>query len=144
MSKLLLEAKNLDIYKKLLTCLGEWCDSVPGTGIGQWLNKLIEQGVSSIPSDKRAQAILEYLLDEYSVPKAVQFLTNWNFSCLPYDLKPSYKDGNKHLTAFWKVGDMNEYKVKSLLNTGGPKGSWVDQDGNKVTLIDITREKEAE
>jgi len=143
MSKLLLEAKNLSIYKKLLAVLSEWCDSVPGTGIAQWLDKIIEKGVKSIPSDKRAQAIIEYILDEHSVSSAVQFLTNWNFTNLPYDLKPVYKQGNKHLTAFWKTDNMTEYKVKALLNPNAGKGSWTDQDGNKVTLLDVTNDNEA-
>ncbi len=142
MNKLLLEAKNLDIYKKLLAILGDWCNNVPGTGISKWLDTIIEKGVSAIPGDKRAQAILAYILEEQSPASAVQFLTNWNFSDLPYDLKPVYKVGNKHVTAFWKTGKMASHKVKDLLAVDTKGGSWVDENNKKVTLIDMARELE--
>jgi len=142
MHKILLEQKNLTIYKKLLSVLGEWCDNVPGTGMNTWLDKLIEKGVSAVPSDKRAKAILTYVLEEFTVPVAVQYLTNWNFSDLSYDLKPKYKLGTKHLVAFWNSNKITDCKIKTLLNVEGKAGHWSDAYGKKVTLIDITKDND--
>jgi len=82
------------------------------------------------------------VLEEYTVPIAVQYLTNWNFSDLPYDLKPKYKAGNKHLVAFWFANKMTNTKIQSLLNVSSGSGHWSDADGKKVTLIDTTKEND--
>lgn len=129
------EAKNLSIYKKILTVFGAYADKFPGTGVEGLLDDLISAGVKTIPKDKKALEILGYIVGENTIPGAVQKLLNFRFSDLPYNVKPVYRRGRKHLVAFWYVGSQGFDKVKSLLSGGG--GHWSDVDGDKVTLLDI-------
>lgn len=137
------EAKNLNLFKRLLRILGEYCKSVPATGTDRLFNAAVEQGIKIMPKDKTALAILDKILDEKSVPESVQELLNMRFANCPIGCRPLVKKGNSHEVASWARGTLISDKVKDLINWDGASGAgkWSDLEGKKVELIDMTKEE---
>jgi len=133
------EAKDVKVYKKLLVVLGDYSRKVPATGVDRLFNLAVENGKKILPKDKKALAILDYVLNN-PAPVAVQKLLNMRFSDLPkIEYRPVYKEGNKHLVAWWSVDGQVSDKVQSLLDFEGKgkSGRWTDLKGNSVSLIDF-------
>jgi hypothetical protein len=132
------EAKDLNLYKKLLDVLGEYCEVSPATGVDGLLDMAIEVGKGVIPGDKKAMEILTYVLENENIPSAVHRLLNLRFTDLPTSVKPLMKNGRRNETAFWMINGNIEDKVRSLLNwEKGKKGFWCDVEGNKISLLAI-------
>jgi len=127
------EAKDLLLYKKLVILFDTFVDNYPGTGVGNIYRNLIENGIKSMPKDKYALAIISYAICNYSVSD----IMNRRFSELPITVKPVYKDGHKKLCAFYCVDGKLMDRVINLLNFEGKKGTWTDENCNKVSLIDL-------
>lgn len=143
MNRELLEAKDLILYKKLLRILGEYCKSVPCTGVDRLFDQVIEQGKRVLPKDKMALKILDCVLCEKDVPNTVQTLLNAHFSDLPVKIRPMSKKGLRHEVAFWSRGDQKFDRVKELLDFTGSErsGKWTDANGEAVQLLDLNSEK---
>lgn len=133
-----LEAKNVDIYKRLLNIFGDFIDKYPCTGVDTLFDMLVEKGIKCLPGDARALAILEYMVSECESSSAsVQKILNMRFIDLPVELKPIAKIGKRHEICFWCKDGQVSNQIKSLLNfEGGPKGSWSDANCEKVELLD--------
>jgi len=138
------EAKNLNLFKRLLRILGEYCKNVPATGTDRLFNAAVEQGIKIMPKDKTALAILDKVLDEKSVPESVQELLNMRFANCPIECRPLVKKGRTHEVASWARGTLISDKVKDLINWDGGSGAgkWSDLEGKKVDLIDMSVDKE--
>ena len=135
------EAKDLSLYKKLLRLLGGYSDKFPATGVDKMFKSLVGVGMKSIPKDKRALDILVALFEqEKSVPAVVQMLLNIRFADLPLAVRPIYKNGRTKEVAFWEIDSKLHDKVITLLDFTGkaPAGRWVDAEGKKVELLDMT------
>lgn len=143
-SQMINEAVDVRLYKKLLRVLADYSENMPTTECDRLLEIALDKGKSILPKDKVALAILKYILnDRDTVPAIIQHLLNDRFSCLPADIKPMYRDGNRRFVAFYTRGIEINDKVKSLINFEGEKGgNWSDIDGNKVTIDDMTSEEE--
>ena len=138
MTQVLKEAKDLDLYKKVLTLLGDYSDSFPATAAGKLYKEALKLGIKSVPKDKEALAILSSVVDcEDSVPAKVQKLINLRFSDLPFEYQPMYKDGRRSLVAFWLKDGRIYDRVVALLNLEGKgaTGTWSDMSGKKVSLV---------
>jgi hypothetical protein len=137
------EAKDLDIYKKLLNVLGDYSTNVPATGVDGLFNIAIEQGKKVLPDDKQGLAILDFILTNNSTPAAVQKLLNMRFSDLPTDLRPMIKVGRKHEVAFYTRAAVTSDRVKDLIDweEAGKKGQWTNLDGETAQLLDLTKEE---
>lgn len=134
----LYEAKDLDVFKKILNAFAVFVDSQPGTGMGKIYRQLLDVGLKSVPKNQRAQSILAYVIKTESAPASVQALMNTCLAELPVTLRPVYKSGNSKLTAFWSKGGKIYSKVIDLLDLNNEgSGEWVDEKGNKVELIDV-------
>jgi len=130
------EAKDLQIYKKMLSLFGDFVDRYPGSGVGMIYRDMLEAGLKCVPKDKKAQQILLFVLSD-NAPKAVQALLNTRFVELPVPVRPMYKLGNTKIAAFWsKDGNLLD-KAFDLLGLKGASaaGTWVDSDGEKVQLL---------
>lgn len=141
MIQALLEAKDLNVYKKLLRVLSDYCDRFPGTGVGKMLKDFMEKGLKTVSGDKRAQDILSCVLStDDSVPAAVTRLLNMRFADLSIGQgRPIYKDGNGKPVAFWAKDGKVSDRVLSLLNLGDEKeGFWACEKGEKVALLDMS------
>jgi hypothetical protein len=137
------EAKNLNLFKRLLRILGEYCKSVPATGTDRLFDIAVEKGLKILPKDKTALAILDEVLKEDSVPESVQELLNMRFANLPIKCRPLVKKGQKHEVASWARDTLISDKVKDLINWDGTgaAGKWSDLEGKKVELIDMSKEE---
>ncbi len=146
MKSKLLEAKDLDLFKRLVRILGAYCKSVPCTGVDRMFDHAVEQGKRVLPKDKFALAILDRILCEKDVPNTVQTLLNIRFSDLPVEVRPMSKKGRRHEVAFWSRGDKKFDQVKDLLDLegAGTAGKWTDPNGEAVQLIDLTKEEKKE
>jgi len=103
--KRILEAKDLEIYKRLLRILGAYAKEAPAQGIEHLFNVVVEKGKSIMPKDKHALAILDELLDEEKPADTVQKLMNMRFCSLPACCKPLMKAGRRYHVAFWNRGE---------------------------------------
>lgn len=137
----ILEAKDLDVYKKLLRMLGEYSEKFPGTGVTRMFDQALENGKKILPKDKLAIDILHHIFKTSSVPGAVHKLLNWRFSNLPIELRPLIKNGRKKMVAHWTREALVSDKVKDLIDwaASGKKGHWSDVDGGKVKLYDLQK-----
>jgi hypothetical protein len=139
----LLEARDLIIYKKLMVLLGDYTDKFPATGLNNTFKILLNVGMQIIPKDKKAQSILQYVLNhKESVPAVVQNLLNLRFADLPIEYSPIYKNENAGKTvAFWGRDGKVHDKVISLLNLNLEKNEfWSNEKGEKVELIKLEGE----
>lgn len=138
------EAKNLEIFKRLLRILAEYSKTVPATGVGRLLDTAIESGMKILPKDKIALEILDTVLDEQTIPESIQKLLNMRFSDCPAACRPLVKKGRRHEVAWWTRGKLISDRVKDLIAWEGESGSgsWTDLDGKKVTLVDLSVSKE--
>lgn len=138
----ILEAKDLELYKRLLRILAEYIKAAPCTGVDRLFDSALEQGKKVMPKDKKALAILDLILQEKSVGDSVQKLLNMRFSTLSPSEQPLMKVGRKHEVAAWSRGNMVSDRVKDLLDWEGKgAGKWADVDGKPITLIDISEAK---
>ena len=129
------EAKSVEVYKALLTILGDFTEKYPASSVDRLLDIMIEKGSGILPKDKRALDILAYA----GFCEGVSNLLNMRIADLPVELRPISKAGLRHETAFWGRGDQIYDKVKDLINFDGKGGEkWCDADGKKVTLLNTT------
>ena len=139
------EAKNLNVFKKLLRILAEYTKNVPDTGTGRLFDLAVKNGMKILPKDKTALAILDHVLDEDAIPESMQKLLNMRFDNLPVDCRPINKSGEKHETAVWTMNDFISDRVNDLINCEnvGGTGNWCNKEGEKVSLIDMLEESES-
>lgn len=138
-------AKDLALYKALIRTLSEYADKFPATGVDKIANSAMERGISTIPKDKQALAILGSIINDKTLSPAarVQKLMNLRFTDLPVEVRPIYKRVNRKLVAFWSVDGKLHDKVFKLLNIdGGPAGFWADLDAKRVSLVDLTKDND--
>jgi len=135
------EAKDLEIYTRILNAFVQFIDWNPMTGMYKIYKQFLDAGLKCIPKDKKALDILDNVLSG-SVPKSIQDLINTNFSELPLFVRPIYKKGNSKLAAFWKRDDKIYTKVFDLISLDGStsKGAWVDEKGEPIDLLDLNKE----
>lgn len=140
----ILEAKDLKIYKRLLRVLGEYTQTFPSTGIGDFFDSVVEQGKKVLPKDKQALTILYYILkdESESVPTTINKLLNMRFPSLPVEYRPITLDGRKKEVAFWQRGNVISDRVKDLIDfkNVGKIGGWCNVNGDKVSLVDMSKE----
>ena len=143
--KLITESKGVELYKRMLNLLGAYCDLYPATSVDNLLEVMVEKGIKTLPSDKRALDILSYLTcpEGKTTASVVHSILNTRFGDLPVCLKPVTKTGRRDEVAFWCKEDKILDKVRDLLNFAEEKGKgfWSDAKGEKVQLLD-TEEKE--
>ena len=139
----ILEAKGLDIFKRLLRILAEYSKKIPATGVGRLLDTAVVSGKKIMPKDNVALEILDIVLDEEKIPESVQQLLNMRFSSCPVECRPMIKNGKRHEVAWWNRGTTTSDRVKDLIDWDnvGSAGSWSNIDGEKVILIDVSKEK---
>jgi hypothetical protein len=137
--KSIFEAKDLKVYKALLRAMNQYCEEAPATSVDRLFDILVAQGKKILPSDKRALAIIEYILLKTS-PESITNLLNLRFRDLPINLRPITKSGRRHEVAFWCVDKQMSDKIVDLINFRDLSGSgyWSDAKGEKVELIDTT------
>ena len=141
--KKIYESKDVGVYKQLLKVLGDYIEKNPVTGVNKLFDLVIEQGKKILPKDKIALAVLSYVLSD-TAPIAVQKLLNTRLGDLPkIEFRPVIKVGKKHEVAFWCQDGQVHDKVKDLINFDGSSkaGYWSDIEGNKVTLLDLSKEE---
>jgi len=140
--KRITEAKDVTTYKKLLRALGDFSDMFPATGVSGLFKGAVENGINVLPSDKQALAILNAVMSEdKAAPGIVHELLNLRFADLPIELRPVFKNARCKEVAFWQLDGKLYDRVVALINFkgSGKKGAWSDLDGNKVTLLDLTK-----
>lgn len=139
----ILEAKDLEIYKRLLRILGAYAKEAPAQGIERLLNSVVEQGKKALPKDKHALNILDEVLDEENPADTVQKLMNMRFANLPICCKPVAKLGRRCQCAYWNRGDYTSDRVKDLIDWSGTgkSGKWSEVDGSPVKLVDMSKEE---
>jgi hypothetical protein len=144
MLKRIQEARDTNLYKKLVAILGEYTTNVPATGIDDLFNSAIKHGAKILPKDKRALDILDYIVSCNSAARVIHKLLNLRFSDLPAELKPISKKGRKHQVVCWTRGANVSDRVKDLVDWegSGAAGKWTDVDGEAAKLIDIAKEEE--
>ena len=140
MREKIFEAKDLQIYKRLIRVLGEYSDRFPATGVSKLFRKAIQVGLKIVPKNELAQRVLDYVLRRDSVSAAVQTFLNTRFSDLPLEVRPVYKNGRSKEVAFWEVDGKISDKVMSLVNFEGKQGRWVDIEGNSVEIVSFDEE----
>ena len=142
--KRICESKDVKVYKRLLAVLGGYSTNFPATGVSGLFDTVVDQGKKILPNDKQALSIIDFVLQDASEPAAVQKLLNMRFSDVPTEYRPVTKNGNKHEVAFWVRNGVISDRVKDLIDFSnvGKQGGWCDVDGEKVTLIDLTKECE--
>jgi hypothetical protein len=147
--KIIQEAVDVSLYKRVLDLLADYTEFAPATGISQLLDQALEQGKSVIPHNKKAIEILEWIFMgacEPDRPKALhagppsagvcQKLMNMRFCDLPVICRPRYRDGKQLIVACWSRGGIISDRIKDLMAWEGKTGgSWTDLDGNTVTLV---------
>jgi len=137
------EAKDVNLYQRLLKVLGDYSASVPATGVDNLFDVAAAQGKKILPKDKKALEILDCILSSGSVARVVHKLLNLRFSDLPVECKPIMKDGRKHLVTHWSRDGKISDRIKDLVDweNTGKAGGWTDIDGEKVDLIPIQKEE---
>lgn len=137
----LVEAKNLDIYKRLLRIIAEYVKNNPATGMDRLFDMACAGGIKIMPTDKLALEILDCVLNENSVSNSIQQLLNMRFSNCK--IRPLTKEGRKHSVASWTRNDFTSDRIKDLINweAKGSAGFWSDINGEKVTLVDMSKEE---
>jgi len=137
-----LEARDLDVYKKLLKVLGEYSDKFPGTGVTRMFNQALSSGKKILPKDKLAIDILHFILKNNSTTGAIHRILNHRFSNLPVELQPLIKDGRSKRIAHWTREALVSDKIKDLIDWKGvgKKGFWSTVDGEKVKLYEPFRQ----
>lgn len=139
------EARDVNIYQKLLKTLGDYSNRVPATGVDELFDVAAKQGKKILPKDKKALEILDYILSSGSTARIIHKLLNLRFSDLPVECKPLMKDGRKHRVAHWTRDTKITDRVKDLVDweNTGKVGAWTNIDGDKSALIQISqKEKE--
>lgn len=136
------EAKDLNLYKKLLTVLSDYTDKFPITGVNNIFKKVLRGGLKVICPCEAGQNILKYVLNsKESVPAIVQKLLNTRFSDLSSEFQPIYKNENSGKTIAFLNRDGKIYdKVINLLNLDLEKDAfWCNEKGEQVKLIDLVQ-----
>ena len=134
----LFESRDVTVYKRLITILGDYTHSYPMTGMDKLFNALIEQGKKIMPKDKLALGILEHILIQETIGASVQNLLNERFANLIQLYKPMFKGEKGRIeVAFWTRGGIISDRVKDRVDWSGQgaKGFWSNMNGEKVELI---------
>ena len=133
----LIESKEMSTYQKLLNVLGDYCGRFPATGMDNLLTAALDNGKKICPNEKLASSIVSMILHNDSEPAAISDLQNKRFVDLPVEVRPIYRDGNKHRVAFWNRGENISDKVRHLIDFegSGKNGKWCDAMGKGVKLI---------
>jgi hypothetical protein len=143
--KEIFEARDVTVYKKLISLLGDYTSNYAFSGVTQLFNQLTELGIKSMPKDSRALLILDVIGNWGSSPASVQDLLNLRFSALESIIRPVIRNGRKKEVAFWFNGEKISERVLDLLRLNGKSGYWCDINGRKVKLIDnVAAEKDYE
>ena len=131
------EAKNLNVYKKLVDVFAQYSDNFPATGVDKYLIKLYTNGLKCVPKDKLAQNILLGVLTcQKSVPALVQEVLNVRFADLHVEIRPQFAVGDKAEVAFWSQNKKVSDKVLSLIDFDlSGDGEWTDTTGKVVKLL---------
>lgn len=135
------ESKELVIYKLLLTTFEEYVSKFQGSSLSKYLDYFLEAGKGSIPKDERAQNILLWILTCGTCGEAVSWLIGKRFSDLPVMIRPSYKEEDDiERVANWGTEEKSYDTINSLLGWDGDthkdiKGTWVNESGKKITLL---------
>ena len=139
-AKLILEARDLSLYKMMLRVFADYCSDTPCTGMDKMFDTLVENGAKILPSDKLALEILNHVFGGSESPGAqIHKLMNIRFADLPASIRPKIKSGRKHLVANWTTGDVTSDKVKDLICwSGSGSGFWSDVNGDKQEIIDVS------
>ena len=138
MLKQLNEAKDLDLFKKIVSAFAAFIEQQPGTGMGKIYKQLLNAGLKCMPKDARALDIISSLMTD-NTPKSVQDLVNTNFASLPITVRPLYRHKQSKLVAFWSKSGQLYSKVFDLLdlNGAGSAGFWADEQGKKIDLLEL-------
>lgn len=140
--KQILEARDVAVYKRLLRVLADYVEGNAGTEYALLLNTAVDKGMSIMPKDKHALAILNCVLNGETVPRIIQNLMNYRFSSLPVCVKPMFKGGRRIVVASWTRGMHTSDRVKELIDWEGKgQGKWTDIDAKKVTLLDMLKDE---
>ena len=126
------EAKDLDHYKRLIQMFGAYYDKF--SGWGQMYRKVMAGGLKIIPKEKKAQSVLSHVIGK-GEGSNIQLLLNGQLAELPVQIRPVFKQGNKIMCAYWHRDDKIFTKIVDLLDFTGKAGSWTDEQGKSVTLI---------
>jgi len=137
------EARDVNLYQRLLKVLGDYSASVPATGIDALFDVASEQGKKILPKDKKALEILDYILSNDVTARVVHKLLNLRFSDLPVECRPVMKDGRKHRIAHWSRDKKISDRIKDLVDwdNTGKAGHWTDIDGEAASLLPIKKEE---
>ena len=138
------EARDVNIYQRLLRILGEYSSDVPCTGVDGLFDAVSKHGTKVLPKDKKALEILCFVLSSGATARVIHKLLNLRFSDLPAEYRPMMKNGRKHLVANWTRNSKISDRIKDLVNWDGEgkAGGWADIDGEKVTLIPMLKKEE--
>jgi len=139
MKSVLRENRQLDVYKALVSVLGEYSDRFPATAADKLFDEAVSNGKKIVPKETRALRILSAILANVtSIPARVQELLNIRFTDLAVDVRPMYRETDKTYVAFWNR-DGNVYdKVIDLVGFDGKSsGHWSDASGKKVKIISL-------
>lgn len=140
--KSILEAKDVQLYKRILHVFSDYCDKFPATGVGKLLRNLMEEGLKVLPKDPKAIEILTSILNAgMSNPAIVTKILNTRFVDLEVgEGRPVYQEGNSKKVAFWSDGMKLYDKVIGMISiegAGSSKGSWTDAKGKKIKLLEL-------
>jgi len=137
-AKRILEAKDLQLYRRIVRILGDYSTNVPMTGVDKLFDTITEKGAQVLPKDKHALGILKFVFNCDSSAAAVHKMLNIRFSDLPVEVRPMTKQERKNIVASWSRDGVVSDRVKDLVDwaASGKQGSWTDIDGKKVELVD--------
>lgn len=140
----ILEAKDLQLFRKILSVLGDYSTNVPMTGIDHLFDTAVEKGMAVMPKDKHALAILRYVFTGDNSAAAVHKMLNIRFSDLPDGLKPMAKQDRRRIVASWSRDSHISDRVRDLVDwdATGKQGQWTDINGDKVEVADTVDDEE--
>lgn len=131
MDRLAISKELHDLYKNAELTVGL------GTTSEEIFRILKNKGIEAIPEDPRVQAILTKVLawtKEKNLGYALTLIRNERFDQLE-ELTPWYHDSGNKKVAYWGNEARASTQVKEFLLN--PKGYWMNQDGEPVTLVEL-------
>lgn len=138
--QMLNEAKDLSLFKRILSAFSCFVERQPGTGMNRIYKNMLDSNIGMMPKDQRALDILSNVVKDKSDSAVVQDVVNKTFTDLPCTVRPSYRNGSAKLVAFWCKGGKVYSKVFDLLNfdKSSGQGFWSNESGEKVNLLDLS------
>jgi len=134
--KKITEAKDVELYKRLLEVFGNYMSIFPCTGVDILFDNLVAHGKKLLPKNGQALKILDHIISLTDEPGIVQKLLNMRFSDLPVEIRPVAKNGE---IVYWERNGNTSDRIRDLVDfvdTGG-QGRWSDSKGQKITLVGI-------